>query len=124
LSFNIGYGSTLLFLLIQLGEYFPRVAERIDACRYAAIDRDVHAYLANFLAGGSVCQRAPDMGFEFVRRMARERPSRHIIPAIFRPQILHRVFEVVGRGDRLVHEFVANARLCGFSGLDGRWPFP
>jgi hypothetical protein len=111
-----------LFLLIQLGEYFPRIAESLDAGRHAAIDRDLHEHLAYFLARGTVGQRAPNMSLEFVRAIERaqhrevEKTARlvrnaiaapDITPAIFRREVLHWTIEVVGRRDSLVDELVA-----------------
>src|ERR1700733_12549061 len=66
LPFSIDWNSGL-FLLVQLGEYFPRIAESIDAGRHTAIDRNLHEPLAYFLTRCAVRQRAPDMGLELVR---------------------------------------------------------
>src|SRR5882724_13453135 len=127
LSFNIGWGSSRLLLLIQLGEYFPCIAESIDAGRHAAIDRDLHEHLAYFLARGAVGQRAPNMGLEFVRAVERAQhrevekaaglvrkavAAPDIAPAVFRREVLHRPVEVVGRCDRLVDEFVSQDALA------------
>src|SRR6266481_4364486 len=122
LSFSIGWGSSRLLPLIQLGEYFPCIAESIDAGRHAAIDRDLHEHLAYFLLCGAVGQRAPNMGLEFVRAVERAQhrevektaglvrkavAAPDIAPAIFRREVLHWTIEVVGRRDGLVDEFVA-----------------
>ncbi len=105
-----------------LGEYFPRIAESVDASRHTAIDRDLHEHLAYFLARGTVGQRAPNVGLEFVRAIERaqhrevEKTARlvgnaiaapDITPAILCREVLHRTIEVVGRRDSLVDELVA-----------------
>ena len=97
--------------MIELGEDFPCIAESIDAGRHAAIDRDLHEHLANFLARGTVGQRAPNMGLEFVGAVERaqhrevEKAARlvrkpvaapHGAPGTFRNVVLHRLAEFVG----------------------------
>src|SRR5689334_16143107 len=58
-------------LLVELGEDFLGVPERIHARRHAAIDRDLHEHLADFLLGGAVGECAADVGLQLVRAIER-----------------------------------------------------
>jgi hypothetical protein len=44
--------------LVQPGEYFARDAKTVDCGGHAAIDRDLHQDLADFVAGDAIGQRA------------------------------------------------------------------
>src|SRR5688500_2143609 len=60
-----------LGLLVELGKRLACDAERIDAGRYAAIDRHLQEHLADLFPGDAVPQGASDMELQLVRPVER-----------------------------------------------------
>src|SRR5262245_58416950 len=64
---NAFFITTSILLLVDFRERLARDAERVDAGRHAAVDRDGEEDLANLIARDAVGQRALHVHFQLVR---------------------------------------------------------
>src|SRR5262245_5927631 len=114
---------------VDFGERLARDAHRVDAGRNAAVDGDLQEDLADLLARDAVRERALHVQLELVRAIERGDhgevdqtpvapletwPAPDAAPAVLGRELLHRLAELVRRGERAIHVVVAEHGLAYF----------